>query len=168
MLKGHRACIDLDKGVLRIQGREVRFLSEHELPEKAKDARLTPEELASLQAGGSAGQNQPTTPGGPSVAPVPAASAGQAFPGSGRSLGWGSGSGASSGGSTQQQQQPSGPQSSRPGAGGAAAAARAREAQGYSENDVKILMDFGVSREVAISTLQAAGGNLDVAASLLF
>jgi len=29
-------------------------------------------------------------------------------------------------------------------------------------------MDLGVSREVAISTLDAAGGNVDVAASLLF
>jgi len=31
MLKAHQACIDLEKSVLRIQGREVRFLSEHEL-----------------------------------------------------------------------------------------------------------------------------------------
>jgi len=27
MLKAHQACIDLEKSVLRIQGREVRFLS---------------------------------------------------------------------------------------------------------------------------------------------
>jgi len=32
VLKKHKACIDLDKYVLRIQTREVRFLSEHELP----------------------------------------------------------------------------------------------------------------------------------------
>jgi hypothetical protein len=29
-------------------------------------------------------------------------------------------------------------------------------------------MEFGVTREVAVSALEAAGGNLDVAASMLF
>jgi DNA damage-inducible protein 1 len=33
---------------------------------------------------------------------------------------------------------------------------------------VQTLISFGVSREVAISTLDAAEGNLEVAASLLF
>lgn len=32
MLKRHQACIDLAKDALVIQGREIRFLSEHELP----------------------------------------------------------------------------------------------------------------------------------------
>lgn len=32
MLKRHQACIDLQKDALVIQGREIRFLSEHELP----------------------------------------------------------------------------------------------------------------------------------------
>lgn len=36
MLKSYQASIDLEKNVLRIQGREIRFLSEHELPAKAK------------------------------------------------------------------------------------------------------------------------------------
>ncbi len=36
MLKQHQACIDLDKNVLRINGREVTFLAEHELPEQAR------------------------------------------------------------------------------------------------------------------------------------
>lgn len=37
MLKAHQACIDLEKNALRIQGREVQFLAEHELPDKARD-----------------------------------------------------------------------------------------------------------------------------------
>jgi hypothetical protein len=41
-------------------------------------------------------------------------------------------------------------------------------AQRYSERDICILMDLGASREVAISSLDAAGGNVDAAASLLF
>ena len=36
VLKMHKACIDLDKDVLRIQTREVRFLSGHELPMGAR------------------------------------------------------------------------------------------------------------------------------------
>jgi len=40
MLKAHQACIDLEKNVLRIQGREVKFLAEHELPAKARDSLL--------------------------------------------------------------------------------------------------------------------------------
>jgi DNA damage-inducible protein 1 len=38
----------------------------------------------------------------------------------------------------------------------------------HPETSIRVLMDLGASREVAISTLDAAGGNLDVAASLLF
>src|ERR1700755_2519412 len=41
MLKAHQACIDLEKNVLRIQGREVTFLPEHELPEKARIQELS-------------------------------------------------------------------------------------------------------------------------------
>ncbi len=37
MVKAHHACIDLEKNILRIQGCEVRFLSEHELPDKARN-----------------------------------------------------------------------------------------------------------------------------------
>ena len=49
MLKAHQACIDLEKNVLRIQGREVSFLPEHELPEKARNPGLH----AELEAGAS-------------------------------------------------------------------------------------------------------------------
>jgi len=36
MLKAHQACIDLERNCLRIQGQEIRFLSDHELPAKAR------------------------------------------------------------------------------------------------------------------------------------
>lgn len=38
----------------------------------------------------------------------------------------------------------------------------------YLENDIKLLTDMGVSREEAINALEMAGGNPDLAASLLF
>lgn len=117
MLKAHQACIDLQKGVLRIQGREVRFLSEHELPEKARDQ---PE--------------REDIPGGSSNQPIRQATAASRR--------------------AQPVRRPSQPP--------------AAAANSHSERDISFLMDLGVTREVAISTLEAANGNVDVAASLLF
>ena len=138
MLKAHQACIDLEKGVLRIQGREVKFLSEHELPDKARDPLPLPEEL----------QQQS------SAQPGPGQSSGSAprsqFPGSGAALG--------------------GRPASAPAAQPSATAGRtaAPPASRYSEESIRLLMDLGATREVAIQSLEAAGGNVDVAASLLF
>jgi DNA damage-inducible protein 1 len=126
MLKAHQACIDLEKGVLRIQGREVRFLAEHELPEKSRRGEIPPEAVPVVEStplqgssGGSSGRNPVVSRGA----------------GSSRSPGL-----------------------SRP-----------LSASRYPESNIRTIMDLGgVSREVAISTLDAAGGNVDVAASLLF
>lgn len=38
----------------------------------------------------------------------------------------------------------------------------------FSEKDIKLLTDMGVSRQEAIHALEMAGGNPDLAASLLF
>lgn len=89
MLKRHQACIDLEKNCLRIQGREVRFLSEHELPAKARHVEELAGELDNASAAG-------LPPGG--VAPLQphaassssaagSSSSGGRFPGSGQSLG---------------------------------------------------------------------------------
>ncbi|KAK2465970.1 hypothetical protein APHAL10511_001611 [Amanita phalloides] len=88
MLKGHRACIDLEKNVLRIQGREVKFLSEHELPVKARDPIPQEEELPSERTD--------------------------------------------------------------------------------TEQHIQTLMGLGATREMALRLLEAAGGNVDAAASMLF
>jgi DNA damage-inducible protein 1 len=131
MLKAHQACIDLSKNVLRIQGREVQFLSEHELPDKARN----PAELPEGQGPGSS----PGTPSSSSNSP-------SSFPGGGRALG----------------SAPAPVTSARP-------PAQSRSSSStHSEKNISILMDLGATREVAISTLDAAGGNIDVAASLLF
>jgi len=120
MLKSHRACVDLDKNCLRIQGQEIPFLAEHELPEKAK--QHTHPELeehvsqSSTQAGPS---NQGDTH----------------FPGTGNAVG---------SAPTSQQRSP------------------------YSEEMISALINLGATREQAIQCLQEAGGNVDVAASLLF
>lgn len=135
MLKAHQACIDLAKNVLRIQGREVGFLSEHELPEKARDKpEMSPEEVERMAAGAGAGPSS----GAPTGRAPPAS-----FPGGGNSLG-------------------AAPRAAPPPRAPAPSASR------HSEDSIRMLMDLGATREVAISSLDAAGGNVDVAASLLF
>lgn len=122
MLKGHRACIDLDKNVLRISGKEVAFLPEHELPKSAFN------DNSSLVDEPSSGTSEPSS-SGPQTH----------FPGSGNTLGSAPG--------VSQQPQPS----SR-----------------WPEAAIQTLMGLGASREIAIQSLDAAGGNVDIAASLLF
>lgn len=136
MLKAHQACIDLEKNVLRIRGREVKFLAEHELPDKARIFETPNAEDVASAAGSHA-----TLPSGSGPSQQ------QPFPGSGHTLG----------------------SAPRPGQGRGAPAAGAHATQSrHSEQDINTLMGLGVSREVAISTLDAAGGNVEVAASLLF
>ena len=74
MLKAHQACIDLRKNVLRIQDREVRFLAEHELPDKARfpeDAREFGQQAGAVAS--SSSQNNQQFPGsGQRLGQVPA------------------------------------------------------------------------------------------------
>lgn len=137
MLKAHQACIDLEKGVLRVQGREVAFLAEHELPDKARVSVEGPSE--------SSGSTVPGSINNPQAAP-------RLFPGPGNTLG-SSGPVSSSSSSTV-----SAPTSTPD-----------PPASSFPEASIQVLLDLGApSREIAIRTLEAAGGNVDVAASLLF
>lgn len=81
MLKRHQACIDLEKNVLRIQGREVPFLAEHELPNKARQMEELAEEVDQASATG----NLPLAPKAPSGAGT--ASGAATFSGAGQKLG---------------------------------------------------------------------------------
>jgi DNA damage-inducible protein 1 len=141
MLKGHRACIDLEKNVLRIQGREVSFLSEHELPEKARD-------LKEFAVEGD--ESAPSVSNPSSSISRQRDTAPTSFPGGGRTLG----SAPTSSSSTENQQ---GSNQSQP-----------MSSTRHLEQKIQILMDLGATREIAISSLDAAGGDVDVAASLLF
>jgi DNA damage-inducible protein 1 len=127
MLKAHQACIDLEKNVLRISGREVRFLAEHELPDKARNME--------------SGVVEQPSAAGPSTAQQPS------FPGSGNLLG----------GNTDV----AGPPGYQP-------QSLVAPPSRHSEEKIQTLMNLGVTREMAINTLNAANGNLDIAASMLF
>ncbi|THH27645.1 hypothetical protein EUX98_g6548 [Antrodiella citrinella] len=129
MLKAHQACIDLGKNVLRIQDREVKFLAEHELPDKAR----------SLDAGVPDGDAPQAGPSSNPQSPPP-----QPFPGSGHTIG-------------------GIPARTPP----AVAQSQARPSP-FPEAAITTLMGLGATRELAISSLEAAGGNVDIAASFLF
>ncbi|KAJ1308372.1 hypothetical protein OPQ81_004079 [Rhizoctonia solani] len=145
MLKAHQACIDLEKGVLRIQGREVRFLSEHELPDKARHDTSADLESSKSQTPSTSTPAPETQQASSSNTSAPA----QRFPGAGATLGAAPGSA------------PTGTHNTRP--TGAAA-----QPVSFPEEHIATLQGFGVTREQAIQLLQAAGGNLDVAGALLF
>ncbi|CAE6487612.1 unnamed protein product [Rhizoctonia solani] len=148
MLKAHQACIDLEKNVLRIQGREVRFLSEHELPDKARHD--TSAELAGSksQTPSTSTPASSTQPASTSATPAPA----QRFPGAGSTIG--------------SAPAPAPALSSNPGPPVPRSAAQSRPS--FPEQDIATLQGFGATRDQAIQLLQAARGNLDVAAALLF
>lgn len=137
MLKAHRACIDLEKDVLRIQGREVKFLAEHELPEMARVFDQGHDQESDSQPSGSGSSDLPTSTG---------QNQGSSFPGQGNTLG----------ATPKTQAERPQPETQRP------------PASRHPESSITLLMGLGVTREVAIQSLDASGGNVDVAASLLF
>lgn len=157
MLKRHQACIDLAKDALVIQGREIKFLAEHELPkhfqggdddmeldEYVSRALILPPgtHLALLFPGKVTPSPPPAPPAAPSSAPTTSTSA-TPFPGSGHTL------------STPTT--PPAPAPTPPAAAG-----------GFPEADITGLMNLGVGREEAIRFLEATGGNMETAANLIF
>ena len=142
MLKAHQACIDLERGVLRIQGREVKFLAEHELPDKARVF-----DAGDHQESGP----QPSGPGPSNISTSTGQNQGSSFPGQGNALGAAPGTPARRPQPQSQQSQTQQPPASR-----------------YPESNIQTLMDLGVTRERAIQCLDLSGGNVDVAGSFLF
>nr|ODO02671.1 DNA damage-inducible protein 1 [Cryptococcus depauperatus CBS 7855] len=139
MLKRHQCCIDLASNSLRINDTEVPFLSEHELPDKAR--RRGAAEIAE-EMGQAAGQ-------GIKAGVASSRTTTTSFPGAGRALNAEVSTGPSAGVST-------------------AAALGASTVSRFKEDDIKTLIGLGAPRAQAIQLLEATGGNVDVAASMLF
>nr|XP_019050749.1 DNA damage-inducible protein 1 [Kwoniella bestiolae CBS 10118]OCF29679.1 DNA damage-inducible protein 1 [Kwoniella bestiolae CBS 10118] len=145
MLKRHQCCIDLSTNTLRINNTEVPFLAEHELPDKARrrgEAEMADELGDAASQGVRAGVASPTIPK-------------REFPGSGQALG--------GGGSSSTSGQTGGGPATGAGPGGSGSGAVK-----VKEEDIKTLIGLGAPRDQAIQLLQASGGNVDVAASMLF
>jgi DNA damage-inducible protein 1 len=179
MLKAHQACIDLAEDCLRIKGRTVRFLPEHELPDNARmDANP---ESTDANASSSSAAGPSSNPGSTAVP--------NSFPGSGNTLGGagtpssqnsrpgsrlnpgtpGIGNLVNAGTPTSSRQTPGpSPNANRSGSASAGTNSNPNASQ-FPEKDIQVIMGMGgVSRLQAIQTLEAAGGNVEVAASLLF
>ncbi|KAK6957891.1 DNA damage-inducible protein 1 [Daldinia eschscholtzii] len=137
ILKGHQAIIDLARNKLIIQGEEVDFLGESDIPKETEEA-----------------VNQEPTVQGPGGTTI----------------------GARSGAVTGPQVSsagPSAPSTSRPAAPAARPAQPPAQPQvqpqrTFPENDINTLVALGWDRQAAINALEATGGNVEFAASLLF
>ena len=137
MLKKHQACIDLQKGKLIIQGDEVEFLGEADIPkyEDVYKDEPTIEGPAGTRTGAISGtvtQGTSSTGGSQATASRPSASA----------------SSPSGLGNTQQPHTTPGPAS-------------------FPKEDIEQLTNMGFTKQEAIQALEMAGGNVEMAAGLL-
>jgi len=150
MLRRHQAIIDLKANVLRIGEVETPFLGEADLPESARER---PEDLAEAEhLANSAAKRARDT------AANLASSSGQAAAA-------GSNSGAPGSSAVTAG---SGPSIAAAAPAAAKPSPAPQAAPAFPEEVVQSLMALGVSREQAVAALQAAGGNPDLAAGLLF
>jgi DNA damage-inducible protein 1 len=141
---GMQAVLDLQKNVLRIGDVETPFLGEADLPASARER---PEEVAEAEhlansAAANAAKRARDAPPVPAPAPASAsASAPVPVPV---------------------------PASAPVPVAAAAAVPPAAAASEFAEDAVQAVMGLGVSRAQALAALRAAGGNVDLAAGLLF
>ncbi|GAA5826189.1 hypothetical protein JCM11251_007200 [Rhodosporidiobolus azoricus] len=177
MLKRYQCSIDLKENALVIQDRKIPFLSEHEIPKSEYeeefeiDAQGNPVPVGTaagtLASATSAVANNPAASSGSSSS-SPSAAAGPSFPGSGRSLGIAPAS----------APEPIRVKSPSPSLASAAPASSTSSsalappasaaASSFSDEQIQALVNLGADRNTAIRLLEAAGGNAEVAASLLF
>lgn len=180
MLKRYQASIDLKKGALVINGEDLPFLAEHELPASARGEPELPEgegeegdgdkKMEDAAVGSS---SKPPAVGGQTLGAAPQARPGVGLPSAG---------GSAPPSAPGSMGPPSAPASAtaRPapaaGAGTAAAppttttpaAGAAAPRRTFPAESIKALTDLGASEAQARALLEASGGNVEVAAGLLF
>ncbi|KAJ2842433.1 DNA damage-inducible protein 1 [Coemansia erecta] len=158
MLKRHLACIDLKQNALIINDEVVEFLPEHLIPSAVEDDDNPVAGGSTELAQSSGAVVAPPVVNDASTLGAPLGSAAAATIAQRQSY------------QQSQQLQPLNPQMAgqRIQYGQQAQQVHSTPQQQYPEEAIKALMNLGVSREEAIRHLDAAGGNLDVAASLIF
>ncbi|ATY63765.1 DNA damage-inducible v-SNARE binding [Cordyceps militaris] len=152
MLKRHQATIDLAKDKLVIQGEEIPFLGEAEIPkeEEANQDEPTIPGPAGTTIGQRSGAIEPPS-AGPSSAPQARAAGAAGVPSTSAAT------------TTAATPAPAAVSAPAPATAQPAAAGPALLPQ-----HIETLMGMGASREQAIQALQAAEGNVDVAAGIIF
>lgn len=143
MLKRYQACIDLAKNALVIQGEEIPFLGEADIP-KATEEALQDEPTIEGPGGTTIGQRTGAV-SGPGTAQH---RQGQAGP------------------STAAQPGPSAPAPAP--ASASASAPRAPQARSFPREHIEQLVALGADEQKAIRALEATDGNVEYAASLIF
>lgn len=151
MLKRHNCILDLAKNALVVHGREIRFLDEHELPAAARMEEVDEEES---QQAASAGGSGPAVDAANANAAASGAGAGQSFPGRGNTL-------------TEQAPTSRG-MSWNHDSQRSTSAGSTQQAKSWPPQSMQALKDLGATDAQAKAFLDAAGGNVEVAASLLF
>lgn len=171
MLKRHSCLIDLAKNALVVHGRNIRFLDEHELPPSARGEGLDDEEEAQAGPAGHAVDSANAN------AAAATANAGQSFPGQGKTLGSTSNPGAGQPlagmswdhkPSTNAISGAASSSSSGQATSAGAASSSQQSSKAWPAASIQALKDLGASDVQAKAFLDAAGGNVEVAASLLF
>lgn len=160
ILKGHQATIDLSRNKLIIQGEEVEFLGESDIPRET-EAALNEEPTVQGPGGTTIGARSgavtaPSAPGAGAAAPTassntPAASATAPTP---------------SAGPPASRPTPT-PSSQAPGSAVPVPNPQ-RQPQQFPEEKIEKLQALGVDRQAAINALEATDGNVEYAAGLLF
>ncbi|KAK0653427.1 DNA damage-inducible protein 1 [Lasiodiplodia hormozganensis] len=145
MLKRYKAKIDLEKNCLCFEGIEVPFLPESEIPKSFEEAQL----------------DEPTV-SGPNGTEVGTRS------GAVRPAGSAAASSSASAGQSSSSAQAQGSRSQAQGRTLGASEQRNTSAAPFPAADIDQLVSLGFSRQQAINALQACGGNVEYAASLLF
>jgi len=146
MLKRHQACIDLQRNRLVIQGVEVPFLGEADIPKSQEE--LLDEPTVEGPDGAKVGARTGAVLQPPGAAPAQPSSNRDSTSGGGSSRGQGRTLGGGSIG--RDRTQPAVSRSPHP------------------PEAIEQLLQLGFSREEAIAALNATGGNVDYAAGLFF
>lgn len=183
MLKRHACVLDMAANRLVVHGQTIRFLDEHELPESA---RMAEEEGGEEPVSGSEGLSFSAPPAAAAAAgarpgPHEAAAANAnaaARAGAGGTLAtppprdmggmsWQHPSSSAAPASAQRQQQTA-PSAAAPSAASGGATGAATAGKAWPAASMQTLRDLGATDAQAKALLDAAGGNVEVAASLLF
>lgn len=155
MLKKHQACIDLEKNKLIIQGTEVEFLGEADIPKRSEvyKEELTIEGPAGSRTGAISGtithSGDPGTSTNPPAVTQPSLS--EKKPATG----------------TMQQHQSTTTQAGHSASGRAQGTQSIISQSQFPKEDIEQLMGMGYGHDEVVQALEMAGGNVEMAAGLL-